>query len=214
MSNCGPNPQQAFCDPPTPVTTIVAGPVGPTGATGVQGFAGFGVTGPTGPSGAQGQPGPIGSQGVAGPTGASGSNGPPIAFFTGVLWEPGTPTDDITAATTNRVIDLGVNPLSTGTYLLVLTVQHGWPNTGSSSTNTFNGILQFMDATVVVQQFPWGVITPQEMGSSQSMSVAFRASITNAHHLYFKATGNFYLLGGQLTVFQDATNVVTSPGFI
>lgn len=203
-----------FCAPPQEVTTIVAGPVGPTGASGATGAAGFGVTGPTGPTGPQGVPGPIGQGGVTGATGTNGTNGPPLAFFTGVLWNPATPTDAIAAATTGGVIDLGPNPLPTAVYLCVLTVQHGWPPSGTDGVNNFNGSVQLMNGTDVAQDLPWGAITPQIMGSSQTMAVAFRATLTLSRELYVKATGNFYLLGAQLTVFQDASNIITSPGFI
>lgn len=210
--NC--NTGFGLCAPPTDVTTIVAGPVGATGASGPTGPAGFGVTGPTGPTGPQGQPGPIGQNGVTGATGVAGANGAPLAFFTGVLWEPGTPTEAIIAAATGRVLDLGSSPLATGVYLCVLTVQHGWPPQGASGVNSFNGAVQLLDGATVTQELPWGVITPQVMGSAQTYAVAFRATLTQGNELYLKATGNFYMLGGQLTVFQDANNVVTSPGFI
>lgn len=204
----------SLCQPPVEVTTIVAGPVGATGPSGPTGPAGFGVTGPSGPTGPQGVPGPIGQNGVSGATGVSGSNGPPIAFFTGVIWSPATPTDAIAAAVTGRVLDLGATSLSTGVYLLCLTLQHGWPPSGASGVNNFNGAAQFVVGDVVAQEFPWGVTTPQEMGSSQTMAVWFRATLTQGAELFVKSSGNFYLLGGQLAVFQDATNVVTSPGFI
>jgi hypothetical protein len=131
-----------------------------------------------------------------------------------VIWAPVTPTDAISSAVTGGVIDLGANPLPTSVYLCVLTVQHGWPPSGSSGINNYNGSVQLMQDVTVTQDLPWGVITPQEMGSSQTMAVAFRATLTNATELYVKATGNFYLLGAQLTVFQDATNTITSPGFV
>ncbi len=112
------------------------------------------------------------------------------------------------------MLDLGAWPLATGVYLCILTVQHGWPPSGAEGVNNFNGAVQLLDGATVAQELPWGVITPSIMGSAQTYGVVFRATLTQANELYLKATGNFYLLGGQLTVFQDANNVVTSPGFI
>lgn len=70
--SCCPTSSDNLCQPPVPVTTIVAGPVGPTGPSGPTGPAGFGATGSTGPSGPQGVPGPIGTNGATGSTGPAG----------------------------------------------------------------------------------------------------------------------------------------------
>lgn len=210
---CGPSGPQNWCAPPTPIAEIVAGPVGPTGATGPTGPAGYGVTGATGATGPQGQPGPIGQNGTTGATGPAGSNGPPIALFTGVIWETSTPAADVAALQGGRTINLGVNPLATGTYLLVLTIQHGWPPSGSGGFNSYAGNVDFMADDAVVKSFPWAATPPNEMGSSQTMAIQFRASLTLGQNFYLKASTNFYLQGAQLAVYQDPTNIITSPGF-
>lgn len=211
---CGPSGPGAFCGPPTPIAEIVAGPVGATGPSGPTGPAGFGVTGPSGPTGPQGVPGPIGQNGVSGATGAAGTNGPPLALFTGVIWQSSTPLVDIAALQAGRTIDFGINPIADGTYLFALTIQHGWPQFGSSGYNAFAGSISFMDGTTVREAFPWGSTPPVGMGSSQSMTLIFRAQITNGNNLYLKADAGFYLQGAQLAVFQDPTNIITSPGFL
>lgn len=220
MSNCGCGPTGPnFCAPPTDVTTIVAGPIGATGPSGPTGPAGFGVSGPTGPTGPQGVPGPIGQGGVTGPSGVNGTNGPPIAFFTGVVPGATGATGAISEASVIALqpaltIDMGQNPLATGTYLCCLTVQHGWPPLGGSGTNTYAAEVDLMGGVAVIQALTWAVITPFNMGSSQTMAVWFRCTLTLNDELYVKAVGNFFLQGAQLAVFQDATNVITSPGFI
>lgn len=212
--SCGPTGASFCCPPPLPVTTPVAGPVGPTGATGPTGPAGYGVTGPTGPTGPTGQPGPIGSQGVTGATGVAGVNGPPIAFFTGVQWESTDPAADVAALQGGRTINLGPNPLPTGTYLLALTIQHGWPPSGTDGFNAYSGFAYLMANDAIFETLPWAATPPREMGNAQGMPYFFRATLTLGDNLYLKASPNFYLLGAQLAVFQDPTNVITSPGFI
>ncbi len=211
---CGPTGPGAFCAPPTPIAQIVAGPVGSTGPTGPTGAAGFGVTGPTGPTGPQGVPGPIGQNGVTGASGADGSNGPPLALFTGVIWQSTDPLADIAALQAGRTIDFGTNPIADGTYLVALTIQHGWPSSGSSGYNSYAGKVDFMDGATVRESFPWGSTPPVGMGSSQSMTLIFRAQITAGNNLYLKADTGFYLQGAQLAIFEDPTNVITSPGFV
>jgi len=216
MSGCGPCGPD-MCQPPMPVTTIVAGPIGATGPTGPEGPTGFGVSGASAPTGPAGVPGPIGSNGATGATGAAGSNGPPIAFFTGVVpsvTPPDTSTAQIIALQKNRTIDMGSNSLATNVYLVCLTVQHGWPPFGSEGVNTFNGACDLMGGTTVLASIPWGVISPVAMGSAQSMAVWFRVTLTLGDQIFVKANTDFYLQGAQLAVFQDATNVVTSPGWI
>lgn len=96
--SCCPTTSDNLCQPPVPVTTIVAGPVGPTGPSGPTGPAGFGATGSTGPSGPQGVPGPIGTNGATGSTGPAGegfigATGPAGASgATGPAGDPGGAT--------------------------------------------------------------------------------------------------------------------------
>lgn len=217
MSCCGPTGPSAFCTPPTPVATIVAGPVGPTGATGPSGPAGFGVTGPTGATGSTGQPGAIGLNGATGATGAAGSNGTPTALFTGAFWSPSVATDDLVALVGGRTLDFGTVPFSSGAYLAVLTAQIGW-NAGVAGPNNLNGQLDFMDGTIVRNTFKWGRAKSEAAGyqyaESESLDFQFLVTVTAGNHLYLKASAQMYLLGGQLTLYPVPTNVITSPGFI
>ena len=215
---CGPTgPGESWCSPPAQTTVIVAGPVGPTGASGPTGPAGFGVTGPTGPTGATGQPGPIGLIGATGATGAAGALGPPICFFTGAIWNPTTPTDDIAALAGSRVIDFGEIPFAGGSYLFSLQMQIGW-NGGAIGPNNYNGQVDFMIAATVLNTFPWGRLKTEaagyQYGTVESYDLSFIQTIASGQHLYLKASAQLFLVGAQLTVYPLPINVVTSPGFI
>ena len=214
---CGPTGPSNFCGPPQVVAAIVAGPMGPTGPTGPEGPSGFGVTGPTGPTGPQGDPGPIGLIGASGPTGPAGTNGAPIGFFTGVIWNPTTPTDDLVALVGSRTLDFGAVPFASGSYLFSLKMQIGW-NAGAVGPNNLNGTVQLFDNTTSLQTLSWGRAKSEASGyqyaDAQSLDFWFLGTITNGNNLYLKASSQFYLLGAQLTAFQLPTNIITSPGFI
>lgn len=215
--NCGYGPNGDMCAPPVPIATIVAGPVGATGPVGPTGPSGFGVTGPTGPTGAQGQPGPIGSNGATGATGPSGASGAPIAFFTGVVWDPTVATDDLAALSGSRVMDLGEVNFDSGTYLFSLKMQIGW-NGGAVGPNDLNGHVDFQDGVNVRQTFKWGRSKSEaagyQYGVAESYDFWFMALVTNGQSLRLTCSDQFYLLGAQLTAFPLPTNIITSPGFI
>lgn len=206
-----------LCAPPVPVVTIVAGPVGPTGATGPSGPAGFGVTGPTGPTGAQGIPGPIGANGTTGATGATGASGAPVAFFTGVTWDPASATADLVNLQGGRVLDFGAVSFTGGSYLFSLKMQIGW-NAGAIGPNDLNGSVDFQDGTTVVKTIKWGrsksEATGYQYGVAESYDFWFIATVTNGQNLRLSCSSQFYLLGAQLTAFPVPTNIITSPGFI
>lgn len=206
-----------LCAPPVPVVTIVAGPVGPTGATGPSGPAGFGVTGPTGPTGAQGIPGPIGANGTTGATGATGPSGAPVAFFTGVTWDPASATTDLANLQGGRVLDFGAVNFTGGSYLFSLKMQIGW-NAGAVGPNDLNGSVDFQDGTTVVKTIKWGRSKSEasgyQYGVAESYDFWFIATVTNGQNLRLSCSPQFYLLGAQLTAFPVPTNVITSPGFI
>lgn len=213
--NC--NQPGNLCSPPVPVVTIVGGPVGPTGATGPSGPAGFGVTGPTGATGAQGIPGPIGANGQTGATGATGASGAPTAFFTGVLWNPTTPTTDIQNLQGSRVLDFGTVNFPSGNYLFSLKMQIGW-NAGAVGPNDLNGSVDFSDGTTVRKTFKWGrsksEATGYQYGVAESYDFWFITTVTNGQSLRLTCTDQFYLVGAQLAAFPVPANIITSPGFI
>jgi hypothetical protein len=206
-----------MCSPPVPFAAIVAGPVGPTGATGPQGVAGFGVTGPTGPSGLTGQPGPIGANGQTGATGASGPSGQPIALFTGAIWDPANAATDLTTLAGSRVLDFGVVPFDSGTYLFSLKMQIGW-NAGAVGPNDLNGSVDFMDGTTLRKTLKWGRSKTGESGYQYGVAEGydfwFMADVTNGQNLKLIASSQFYLLGAQLVALPAPLNTITSPGFI
>ena len=210
-------PTDAFCTSPAQTTVIVAGPVGPTGATGAIGPAGFGISGATGPSGPTGPAGLTGGYGATGSTGPAGTSSAPEVFFTGVLWTPTVASNDIVNAQGSKNMDFGAMPAVTGTYLAHLSVQIAW-NGGAVGANTLNGQGVLMDGSVVRQTLYWGLsktgTSGYEYGAATSYDHWFRVTLTQGAHAYLKASDQFYILGAQLTLFSDAVNVVTSPGFV
>jgi hypothetical protein len=114
-------------------------------------------------------------------------------------------------------IDLGQNPLATGTYLIQLTMQVGWNSTNAGPL-VQDGFAQYVDGTNVVETFPWGlfknITDPNGMGTAASYTFFFQATITSANEQWIKTQGNFYLLGAQVVIFTLPTYVITSPGFV
>jgi hypothetical protein len=185
--------------------------MGPTGP------AGYGVTGPAGETGPQGQPGPIGANGQTGATGPTGPSGAPVAIYSGVVWNPAVPTDDLATLAGSRVIDFGTTNFASGNYLFSLKMQIGW-NAGAVGPNNLNGTVQFMDGTTVRNTFSWGRLKTQDAGYqygvAESYDFWFMATVTNGQNVTITASDQFYLLGAQLVAFVQPTNIITSPGFI
>jgi hypothetical protein len=115
------------------------------------------------------------------------------------------------------VLNFGNVPFASGAYLFSLKMQVGW-NAGAAGANDLNGNAQLFDNTVSVQTLNWarGKTGTDGYGYSdvQGLDFWFLASVTQSNAVYLKASGQFYLLGAQLTVFPVPTNVITSPGFI
>lgn len=115
-----------------------------------------------------------------------------------------------------RTIDMGQNPLPTGTYLFMLSLQVGWDDSGGPLDQ--NGFAQFVDGSNPVFTMPWGLFTSNSSttgsGTSACQVFFFQATITNMNEIWIKSQGNMYLLGASLVVFALPTNVVTSPGFV
>jgi hypothetical protein len=206
------------CCPPVPQVTIVTGPIGPTGPTGPTGPQGYGPPGPTGPTGPSGQPGPVGNTGPTGPQGPTGSAAP-LALFTGADWNPVAPdtcADDLKSLT-NRTLNLGTNPIATGSYFFILTLQIGWNDVGAGPFD-WNGFCSFLDGATDVKDFPWGAFktgaSPDGSGTSACNTFMFQGTITNGNNLSITTQGNMYLLGGQLAVYPIPAHVVVSPGFV
>ena len=206
------------CPPPLVQSVLAQGPQGPSGPTGPTGPQGVGATGPTGPTGSQGQPGPIGTQGPSGPTGPAGTV-PPLALFTGALWNPASPdscSNDLENLVGGRTIDMGQNPLPTGTYLFTLALQIGWNNSGGPLGN--NGFAQHVDGTNPVYTMPWGqfstLSSPFGTGAAASYVFQYTATITNGSEQWIKVQGPMFLLGASLRVDAAPQNLITSPGFI
>lgn len=212
------------CSPPQSVAVIVAGPPGATGSVGPQGLPGPGFTGATGLQGPTGANGPIGPS-FSGPTGPSGAAGMGVlGFFTGVIWapdqaNPSSPTpysDDIlNNSVPGKVLDFGVVPFASGTYLCLLIPQIDWLFTTTGNAG-LNGTLNFLDGGTSRQQIGFGATqqggTGPMLGVIEGYSHAFAAQITSGNHLYLAAAGQVYLKGGQLIVIAAPT-VITSPGF-
>lgn len=209
-----------YCSPPIPVPTIVAGPqgaTGPAGPTGVQGLRGS--TGPTGPLGPTGPQGSIGLQGITGATGATGPAGVTniLAFFTGYCWSPAYPyTDAITNLTSNKILDFGAVPFTGGEYLFHLEMQIGWSYTPNGPNNK-NGYINFCQplGTPLVN-FKWGRVkagsTGHGYGEVESYGHWFKATVQQGQNLFLQTGGDFYLVGGTLTVYNMPTYLVISPG--
>lgn len=216
----GPSGPGNFCGPPTPVPAIVAGPQGATGPSGPTGPQGFSVSGATGPTGPTGQPGPLGNNGAAGATGATGPSSAPLVLFTGALWNPVSPdtaSADLQALVGGRTIDMGQNPLPTGTYMWILTLQLGYAPLGQGPIN-LNGMVQLLDGTNPVFTTQQGVSRPDSnatggQGQPYEATFIFQATTTNANELFVKASAQCYLLGATLAAWTLPT-VVTSPGFL
>ena len=51
-------------------------------------------------------------------------------------------------------------------------------------------------------------------GEVEAYSHTVLANVTQGNNLYLQASGNFYLIGAQISVLNVPTYVVTSPGFI
>lgn len=218
-------PCDAGCTPPVPVVTVVAGPQGPTGPTGPQGL--IGPTGPSGADGPSGATGPLGPPGIQGPVGATGIQGPQgnvavLAFFSGAVWNPGYPYSSIFDGLTQQVvIDFGVVPFATGTYLFHLESQLAWSGVPNGSF-TRNGTLSFWDGEVngagsKRRQFEWAMIKQGGSGFGygdvHGYGHWFTAEVTQNNHLYLEAGVETYLLGAQLAVFNMPQYPVPSPGY-
>jgi hypothetical protein len=148
-------------------------------------------------------------------------------FFTGVIWNPASPSNDVANFTGSKVLDFGVVPVTTGEYLFCLTIQIGWVG-ASSSGLARNGQLTFYDDVSLRKTFGWGmsqIVTPvivdstpqysyNVYGTSEGFAQSFKAQVTNGNHLYLKANSECYLLGAQLIGYTLPPDTVTSPGFI
>lgn len=212
----------AQCSPPVPVPTIVAGPqgaTGPQGPTGPQGLRGS--TGPTGALGPTGPQGQIGLQGITGATGATGPQGTTsiLGFFTGYCWSPAMPyTNAINSLSANKILDFGTVPFADGEYLFHLAMQIGW-NAGSNGPNNLNGSVSFASPLgTALADFRWGRVKAGSNGHGygevEGYAHWFKASVQQGQNLYLQTSGDFYLIGAQLSVFNLPTYVVVSPGFV
>lgn len=115
-----------------------------------------------------------------------------------------------------RTIDMGQNPLATGPYTFILTLQIGWDSRNGPLDQ--NGFAQLVDGTNPIFTMPWGLFNSSSAatgeGTAASYTFIFTASMTNDNEIFIKTQGNFYLLGASMLVFPVPTNVVTSPGFV
>lgn len=209
--NCTSN-SEICCQPAPAYVAITAGPIGPTGPTGARGPTGFGVSGATGPTGPTGPMGLTGNSGATGATGAAGTNGPPVAFFTGVVWGSTSPVSDMRNVASARSLDFGVMPAASGIYLCNLTVQLAVKDSGDMA-----GLLYLMNGATISQELPWACYLDTiggTVGMAIGYSFQFRASLTAGNNIYLRSNYQTYLLGAQLTLLSDASNVVTSPGWV
>ena len=219
------NSNDQFCQPPVPVTTIVAGPQGPSGSTGATGIIGpRGATGPSGMQGPQGVQGVIGLMGMTGATGVQGIEGigRPLAFYTGARWNPTYPySNELNALVGNRILNLGVTPFNSGEFLFHLDMQIGWNGnpSGQNQKNGFCWIGEVMYAPdQAISTFPWARLknggSGFNYGEVESYSHWFTGTVTQGNSLYLQCTEEFYLLGAQLTAFYLPSYTINSPGFV
>lgn len=216
MNNCGPS----ICTPPVPVTTIVGGPQGSTGPTGPMGQ--IGIAGPTGATGLLGPTGPFGPQGFNGATGIQGPTGPAdpslVAFFTGHKWDPAFPYSNVINAglSFDQIIDFGQWPAASGTYLQHLEIQMGWNTHNLPSDGTLLFSRGSSPNVNIINVFKLGFPrSSPDPGLGMAFNYSFwtQQSYNQGDHLYLQGS-TCYLLGAQLTVFQNPPYFVTSPGFI
>lgn len=209
-----------LCGPPSLVPAIVAGPQGATGPSGATGAQGLGAPGATGPTGSTGQPGPIGVGGPAGQTGATGPSSTPLVLFTGAAWNPSAPdtaVNDLNNLVGAQTIDMGQNPLPTGTYLWIMTLQLAYAPLGQGPIS-LNGSVQLLDGTNPVYTAIAGSTRTDSnatggQGQPFGQTFIFQATTTNLNELFIKANPQAYLLGATLAAWLLPT-VVTSPGFV
>ncbi len=215
--------EQPCCSPPVPVTTIVAGPVGPTGPSGPTGPTGD--EGPTGATGIQGATGPLGPIGLTGQTGVQGPTGPagsfaPVAFFPGFRWSPAAPyATQLLAIQQALLLPLGAIPFASGTYLCHLEMQIAWaqnsPGISSKSGDMF--VRQRFDAGTFEDIYnpKWADVNQDSgrsgAGTLQSYSFQFQANLKQFWSIELQAGNDFYIVGGQLTVF-NLPSFVIAPG--
>jgi hypothetical protein len=113
-------------------------------------------------------------------------------------------------------MDLGQNPLPSGTYLFTLTMTIGWNNSGGPLGQ--NGFAQHVDGTNPVYMMPWGQFSTlsSQFGDGAAASYVFQylAAITNGAEQWLKVQGPMYLLGASLRVDARPQNVINSPGFV
>lgn len=171
----------------------------------------MGSTGPQGTIGLQG------ATGIAGPTGPAGTSAI-LAFFTGYFWSPAMPyTNAINSLTANKILDFGTVPFASGEYLFHIEMQIGW-NPGAGGANSLNGSVDFCNGLGnPVGSFRWGRMKTGSNGHGygevESYGHWLKASVTQGNNLYLQTSGDFYLIGAQLSVLNLPTFVITSPGF-
>jgi hypothetical protein len=210
-----------ICQPPVPVTTVVAGPQGPTGPTGPQGPVGpRGFTGVTGQSGVQGVQGPQGLRGVTGPQGATGIAGDanPLAFFTGAYWNPVYPyADALNALTAEKIINFGAVPFNSGTYLFHFEIQVAWNANGGDTSGDLFITQNIGEGEIGLKAIPFAKLTRNVgnvvYGTVESYSIWATLDITQGLSLYLKGNQQL-LIGAQCVVFNLPSYTITSPGFI
>ena len=212
------------CAPPTPVTTIVAGPQGPsgpTGATGPQGNRGQqGSTGVTGPTGPQGQ---IGIHGITGSTGATGPAGTSsiLAYFTGVQWNPaGSPYNGrIPTMTGNQIMNMGQIPFANGGYICDFKIQYAWLGGAATAGSGIDGDLNIqVGLGNTVATIHWGLYNSAAttIGVVQGYSHSILLPLSQGSNIYLSTSANFLLVGAQLSVYNyqnSGTYIINSPGW-
>ena len=211
------------CAPPTPVTTIVAGPqgpIGPSGATGPQGNRGS--TGVTGIQGATGPQGQIGLHGLVGSTGATGPAGTSsiLAYFTGHQWSPTLPYNSrIPAMTGNQILNLGQIPFATAGYICDFKIQFAWLGGAATNGAGIDGDLNIQSPLGnQLAQIHWGLVnsTATTVGVVQGYSHSILLPLEQGQNIYLTTSANFLLVGAQLSVYNfqnSGTYLINSPGW-
>lgn len=142
-----------------------------------------------------------------------------MALFSGAVWTPTYPyTTELSNLVGGRKLDFGVNPLPTGLYMFILTVELGW-NAGGATANNKNGNAWLKDGTTNVFEITHARLKTGTSGFgygvSQGVTYQFKGEITNGNNLYLEAgLADMYLLGATLSVWKLPNYYVESPGFI
>ena len=225
-----------FCGPPDQTNIIVAGPQGADGKSAYQVWIDAGNVGTElqfldslqGTNGTNGATGPTGLTGAKGNTGTQGATGAvglgsTVGYFTGAQWNPSYPyTNGIIGLTDQRLLSFGTIPFATGRYLLQLNMQIGWngaaAGTSSQSGNAWLIHRESPSSWQEVMEFFWARnkqgTSGYAYGTVQGYAHSAIVDLVQGRSLELKCGADFFLVGGQLSVFVCPNYIINSAGFV